>query len=51
MELPERVEPQQFRSQEELEKHVNEGLLSSEEITFGSYEDDVDWYDLDSFTT
>jgi hypothetical protein len=52
MELPERIEPQQFRSQEELEKHVNEGLLSSEEeITFGSYEDDVDWYDLDSFTT
>jgi hypothetical protein len=49
MELPERVEPEMFRNQEDLEAAMNDELLSGWEESGRSYEEDMDWNDLDSF--
>lgn len=49
MPLPERYTPQHFRSDEEREKAMNDALLDGYEESGGTYEDDIDWDDLDSF--
>jgi hypothetical protein len=49
LDLPERVEPSQYRGQKEFEEALEGSSLSGWEETGGSYEEDMDWNDLDSF--
>jgi hypothetical protein len=49
MALPERVEPNMFRNQSDYDAAVDESSYGPNIEMAGTYEEDIDWNDLDSF--